>query len=74
VGWTAGAGVEVAMTDNWTAKVEYLAVGFERASAGSTSRRGRFRRVVVFLHYSGASGSTVLPPKANLSIASEGAV
>jgi hypothetical protein len=25
---------QVAMTDNWTAKVEYLAVGFEHASCG----------------------------------------
>jgi outer membrane immunogenic protein len=34
LGWTSGAGIEVAMTDNWTAKVEYLAVGFEHASCG----------------------------------------
>ena len=27
-GWTAGAGVEVAFTDNWTAKAEYLFVDF----------------------------------------------
>jgi outer membrane immunogenic protein len=34
LGWSSGAGVEVAMTDNWTAKVEYLAVGFQHASCG----------------------------------------
>jgi outer membrane immunogenic protein len=34
LGWSSGLGVEVAMTDNWTAKVEYLAVGFEKASCG----------------------------------------
>jgi outer membrane immunogenic protein len=34
LGWSSGVGVEVAMTDNWTAKLEYLAVGFEHASCG----------------------------------------
>ena len=34
LGWSSGIGVEVAMTDNWTAKLEYLAVGFEHASCG----------------------------------------
>jgi outer membrane immunogenic protein len=34
LGWSSGIGVEVAMTDNWTAKAEYLAVGFEHASCG----------------------------------------
>jgi outer membrane immunogenic protein len=34
LGWSSGIGVEVAMTDNWTAKVEYVAVGFEHASCG----------------------------------------
>jgi outer membrane immunogenic protein len=27
VGWTAGGGIEVAFTENWTAKIEYLFVG-----------------------------------------------
>ena len=31
-GWTAGAGVEVAFTDNWTARVEYLFVDLENAT------------------------------------------
>ena len=31
-GWTAGAGVEVAFADNWTARVEYLFVDLENAS------------------------------------------
>ena len=35
-GWTAGAGVEVAFTDNWTARVEYLYVDLESASCGPT--------------------------------------
>ena len=30
-GWTAGAGVEVAFADNWTARVEYLFVDLENA-------------------------------------------
>ena len=31
-GWTAGAGVEVAFADNWTARVEYLFVDLENAT------------------------------------------
>ncbi len=37
LGWTAGAGVEVAMTDNWTAKVEYLFADFQHASCGAAN-------------------------------------
>jgi outer membrane immunogenic protein len=32
-GWTAGGGVEFALSGNWTAKVEYLHVGFPSRSA-----------------------------------------
>lgn len=32
LGWTAGAGIEYAITDNWTAKVEYLFADFEKAT------------------------------------------
>ena len=32
VGWTAGAGLEVGITDNWTAKVEYLYVDLGNGS------------------------------------------
>jgi len=35
-GWTAGAGVEVAFADNWTARVEYLFVDLENASLAAT--------------------------------------
>jgi len=31
-GWTAGAGVEVAFTDNWTARLEYIYVGMANAT------------------------------------------
>jgi opacity protein-like surface antigen len=31
-GWTAGAGIEYAMTDNWTVKFEYLFADFEKAT------------------------------------------
>jgi outer membrane immunogenic protein len=31
-GWTAGAGVEAALADNWTARVEYLFVDFQNAT------------------------------------------
>lgn len=34
-GWTAGAGVEAAFADNWTARVEYLYVDLGNASCGS---------------------------------------
>jgi len=34
LGWASGLGIEVAMTDNWTAKAEYLAVGFQQPSCG----------------------------------------
>lgn len=29
LGWTAGAGVELALSENWSAKVEYLYVGLQ---------------------------------------------
>jgi outer membrane immunogenic protein len=32
LGWTAGAGVEAAFTDNWTARIEYLFVDLENGS------------------------------------------
>ena len=32
-GWTAGAGVEFALADNWTARVEYLFVDLENSPA-----------------------------------------
>lgn len=35
VGWTAGAGVEAAFADNWTARIEYLYVDLSNASCGS---------------------------------------
>ena len=42
VGWTAGGGVEFALTPNWTAKVEYLYVdlGSQSCPAGSCSYSG----------------------------------
>ena len=33
-GWTAGAGAEYALTDNWTAKFEYLFADFQHATCG----------------------------------------
>jgi outer membrane immunogenic protein len=35
-GWTAGGGVEYALTDHWTVKAEYLHVGFPSRSATTT--------------------------------------
>jgi outer membrane immunogenic protein len=34
LGFSSGVGVEFAMTDNWTAKAEYVAAGFQHASCG----------------------------------------
>jgi outer membrane immunogenic protein len=34
-GWAAGAGIEAAFADNWTARVEYLYVDLSKASCGS---------------------------------------
>jgi outer membrane immunogenic protein len=34
-GWTAGAGVEAAFADNWTARIEYLFVDLQDGSFGS---------------------------------------
>ncbi len=31
-GWTAGAGIEAAFADNWTARVEYLFVDLQNAT------------------------------------------
>jgi outer membrane immunogenic protein len=36
-GWTAGAGVEYAMTDNWTMKFEYLYASFQKATCNAAS-------------------------------------
>jgi outer membrane immunogenic protein len=35
IGWTAGAGVEAAFADNWTARIEYLYVDLSDASCGA---------------------------------------
>ena len=35
IGWTAGAGVEAAFTDNWTARIEYLFVDLRSGSCTS---------------------------------------
>ena len=43
-GWTAGGGVEYAITDNWTAKIEYLYASFQRLSRPNSPRqRARHR-------------------------------
>jgi outer membrane immunogenic protein len=36
-GWTAGGGIEYAMTDNWTAKVEYLYASFQNATCNASA-------------------------------------
>jgi outer membrane immunogenic protein len=40
LGWTAGAGIEYAMTDNWTAKVEYLFADFEKTTCNVSNCGG----------------------------------
>ena len=49
-GWTAGAGVEFAMTDNWTAKLEYLYAGFRQTSSCAVSSCGAAAPVNVSLN------------------------
>jgi outer membrane immunogenic protein len=39
-GWTAGVGIEYALTDHWTAKAEYLHVGFSQRTASVTPVAG----------------------------------
>ncbi|HUI13070.1 MAG TPA: outer membrane beta-barrel protein [Xanthobacteraceae bacterium] len=39
-GWTAGAGVEVAFADNWTARVEYLFVDLQNATCNAADPCG----------------------------------
>ncbi len=39
-GWTAGAGIEWAFAENWTAKVEYLYVALGNASCNTTTSCG----------------------------------
>ena len=40
VGWTAGAGVEYAFIDNWSAKLEYLYVDLGKATCDATCSGG----------------------------------
>jgi outer membrane immunogenic protein len=39
-GWTAGAGVEVAFTENWTARIEYLFVDLQNATCNTSAACG----------------------------------
>lgn len=39
-GWTAGAGVEVAFADNWTARVEYLFVDLQNGTCNAANPCG----------------------------------
>jgi outer membrane immunogenic protein len=39
-GWTAGAGVEAALADNWTARVEYLYVDLQNATCSTSANCG----------------------------------
>ena len=39
-GWTAGAGIEVAFADNWTARVEYLYVDLENGTCNPANPCG----------------------------------
>jgi outer membrane immunogenic protein len=40
IGWTAGAGLEFALSDSWSAKAEYLFVNFSNASCTSVANCG----------------------------------
>ena len=52
IGWTAGAGVEVALAPNWTAKAEYLYVmmpngSFSIPPASATTGSVKFQENVI---------------------------
>jgi outer membrane immunogenic protein len=49
VGWTAGAGVEYALSQNWSAKAEYLFVGFPHSSCVSVANCGTAAGATVVL-------------------------
>ena len=40
LGWTAGAGVEAAFADHWTARIEYLFVELKNGSCGTLHNCG----------------------------------
>jgi outer membrane immunogenic protein len=40
MGWTAGAGVEAAFTDNWTARIEYLFVDLQDTTCSTSANCG----------------------------------
>jgi outer membrane immunogenic protein len=40
VGWTAGAGIEAAFADNWTARVEYLFVDLQNGTCSTITTCG----------------------------------
>ncbi len=50
VGWTAGGGLEYAMTDNWTAKIEYLYASFQSASCNSSACAAAVAPATVSFH------------------------
>jgi outer membrane immunogenic protein len=49
-GWTAGGGIEYALTDNWTAKIEYLYASFQSATCNSSSCSGGLAPASVGFH------------------------
>jgi outer membrane immunogenic protein len=65
-GWTAGAGIEAAFTDNLTARIEYLYLklgnrsGLSDSPAALLTPRSNIPGAVVFLHYSWTRRSIVL--------------
>jgi outer membrane immunogenic protein len=40
VGWTAGAGIEAAFADNWTARLEYLAIDLQNGTCSTPNNCG----------------------------------
>ena len=40
VGWTAGAGIEAAFADNWTARIEYLYVALQNGTCNTPNPCG----------------------------------
>jgi outer membrane immunogenic protein len=57
VGWTAGAGVEYAITDNWSVKGEYLHVGLPNLNGVSTTSSPFFGNPAIVSYSHSVDGS-----------------
>jgi hypothetical protein len=62
-GWTIGAGGEVALAQNWTARVEYLYIGTNVSLSGTLTSIGKFPKPPAFTTACFAPASTLNFPE-----------